>query len=438
MLHVNRFRKIKLLFADLVIFYLSLYITLAIRGSGLPDAKILRVNLWPFSIIYIVWVVIFYIAGLYELEKFISLKNLRSVIFHTMFYTGIISVIIFYVIPYFGITPKTILLIDAAIVTIFVWFIRRAAFVSAKEGAGSRVYFFLNHTEGALSESEEIKNFKELLKSRPQLGYKVVGEMNDADMIVIAEYAKKDSASLEALYMAIFSHKTIVDFSKFYESVTGKVPVYMISKVWFLQNLIEINKRTFETLKRWGDIFASIILLIPTVAIFPFVALVIKLTSSGPVLFRQARVGKNGKTFELIKFRSMIVDAERSGYHGWAKLPEGDKRITFIGNILRKTRIDELPQIWNILRGEMSLVGPRPERPEFVRELSAQIPHYKIRHLVEPGLTGWGQINFSEASARDAVLKLQYDLYYIKNRSIFLEAVILLKTILIVFKREGK
>ncbi|MFH1534764.1 MAG: sugar transferase, partial [Patescibacteria group bacterium] len=223
---------------------------------------------------------------------------------------------------------------------------------------------------------------------------------------------------------------------KFYESVTGKIPVSLIDKTWFLENLLEINKQTFEKFKRVVDIIFSIILFIPFIIVYPFAALAIKINSKGPVFYKQKRVGKNEKFFEILKFRSMVADAEKNGAE-WAK--ENDKRITIAGNILRKTRIDELPQIWNVLKGDLSFVGPRPERPEFVQELENQIPHYSMRHLVRPGLSGWAQINFPYgASVEDATEKMQYDLYYIKNRSFLLEISIMLKTIMTLLSHSGR
>ncbi|PIT89076.1 MAG: hypothetical protein COU27_02185 [Candidatus Levybacteria bacterium CG10_big_fil_rev_8_21_14_0_10_36_7] len=225
--------------------------------------------------------------------------------------------------------------------------------------------------------------------------------------------------------------------------LTGRIPVSLVNENWFLENLAELDKQTFEKIKRWVDILMTIIFSVPTIILFPFVAIAIKLNSNGPIFIKQKRTGKMGKVFKLYKFRSMVALnpdglAETDIKMGWKK-PEGtDARITFIGNILRTTRIDELPQIWNVLRGDLSFVGPRPERPEFVQELEKEIPYYSIRHIIKPGLTGWAQINFSGASAKDAPIKMQYDLYYIKNRSLLLEISILLKTVMVVLRRAGK
>jgi lipopolysaccharide/colanic/teichoic acid biosynthesis glycosyltransferase len=161
--------------------------------------------------------------------------------------------------------------------------------------------------------------------------------------------------------------------------------------------------------------------------LFPLIALAIKLDSHGPVLFKQKRVGRNGRNFDIYKFRTMVRDAEKNGAQ-WAV--EKDPRVTRIGRILRRTRLDEVPQLWNVLKGDMSLVGPRPERPEFVEELAKEIPYYEQRHLVPPGLTGWAQVRYRYgASKEDAVRKLQYELYYVRHLSIMFDIEILLRTI---------
>ncbi len=226
-----------------------------------------------------------------------------------------------------------------------------------------------------------------------------------------------------------------MEISHLSEQLTGTIPVSAINVGWFVENLREFNKRGFETFKRFLDLAAAVLLGVPTLLIFPLVALAIKLDDPGPILFRQKRMGKDGHLFDVIKFRTMVTDAEREGAQ-WST--EGDHRITAIGHVLRKTRIDELPQLWNVLKAEMSLVGPRPERPEFVEQLVETIPFYETRHLVKPGLTGWAQINFRYGSSvDDAKEKLQYELYYIKNRSVLLELSILIKTLATVLRCEG-
>ena len=256
-------------------------------------------------------------------------------------------------------------------------------------------------------------------------------------LIVASRNIMQDENAVKRFYEALPLGVSVIDFPSFYEMIMEKVPVSAINETWFLENLMEINKRTFEAIKRGFDIILAILLGIPTILLFPLAAILIKAETPGPALYRQKRVGKNGEVFEAIKFRSMINNAEKEKT-GWIKPEKGDCRVTRIGNILRKTRIDELPQIWNVLKGEMSFIGPRPERPEFVKELEQQIPYYAMRHLVKPGLSGWAQINFSDASAKDALEKLQYDLYYIKNRSLVLDLAIAAKTIATIVGRTGR
>ncbi len=429
MIFSNRSRKILLFGGDIALLYLSLFITLVLRYGSLPSQKLWNVHKMPFLFVYLLWALIFYIAGLYEIEKFLSPAGLRNRIFKTMMTCGWLTIFLFYLIPFFRIAPKTNLVINILIATVFIWFWRKLIFDRAVKSSKTRVFFFGK-------EKKEIADFAEYLSERPQLGFETANHAGGADIIIVPEELKRDSEIVHSLYETALLGKTIIGFDKFYESITERVPVSLISEEWFFENLMELNKQGFEKFKRVADFIFSLILFIPFIIILPLAAIAIKLNSKGPVFYKQKRVGKRGKIFEIIKFRSMVAGAEKNGAQ-WAK--EKDKRITFIGNILRRTRLDELPQIWNVLGGNLSFVGPRPERPEFVKELEKIIPHYQMRHLIKPGLTGWAQINFPYgASVEDATEKLQYDLYYIKNRSILLELVILLKTTMVVLSRKGR
>jgi lipopolysaccharide/colanic/teichoic acid biosynthesis glycosyltransferase len=194
--------------------------------------------------------------------------------------------------------------------------------------------------------------------------------------------------------------------------------------------------RVFLAGKRSLDLLTACGGLVIVALLAPWVALANAVWSPGPLLYWQTRVGRGGRPFELVKFRSMIPDAESLG-PVWAT--EGDERVTAVGRVLRKARLDELPQVWNILKGEMSLVGPRPERPEFVRELVQEIPFYQARHAVRPGITGWAQVRYRYGnSVQDALVKLQYDLYYIKHQNLYLELSILVKTAAVMIRLRGR
>ena len=219
----------------------------------------------------------------------------------------------------------------------------------------------------------------------------------------------------------------VTNLSTFYEQVLSEVPVDHLEPHWFLFADLKHYRETQLILKRAVDIVGSIIGLALTLPLWPLIAFLIRLNSPGPAFYSQQRVGINGCVFRLHKFRTMHLGAEKNG-HAWAA--EGDPRITAVGWYLRKTRLDELPQLWNILLGQMSIVGPRPERPEFIEELAPKIRYYNERHLVKPGLTGWAQINYRYgASVEDARRKLQLDLWYIKHMSIELDLAIFLRTL---------
>ncbi len=225
----------------------------------------------------------------------------------------------------------------------------------------------------------------------------------------------------------------VTDILDFLERETGKIDLDLLSPTWFVYTEAGYTNSVFRFAKRMTDILLSVIILLLTSPIFLFVVAAILIESGirAPVFYRQRRVGHGNKTFPLLKFRSMSVDAEKKDGPQWAS--SNDNRITAIGRIIRRFRIDELPQLFNVLRGEMSIVGPRPERPEFVEMLSSEIPMYNVRHNMRPGLTGWAQLNFPYgASIMDASEKLSYDIFYIKNASITLDLLIFLQTIEVV------
>lgn len=418
-----------LLLGDVALLYGGLFLALIIRYGSLPTEMLWEAHRMPFLFVNLAWLVIFYIAGLYDVEKFsVSVKIVN--ILKTMLMGTVVAVAVFYFVPfsYFGITPKTNLFIDAVVVSLLLWLWRKLFYKVVIKSPKIKIFFTGN--------GGEISSFSNLIAQNPQFGYKIIQDISLTDIIVVSAEAKQDPELVKNLYEKVLSGKTIISFDKLYESITGMIPVSVVSKAWFWENLLEINKQRFEKTKRWMDAFLASALFVPLTAMLPIVALAIKLNSAGPIFYRQRRIGKNGKEFEIAKFRSMVCDAEKNGAV-WASC--NDNRATFVGKILRKTRIDELPQIWNVLKGELSFIGPRPERPEFVKELVEKIPYYQMRHLVKPGLSGWAQINFPYgASVEDALQKLQYDLFYVKNRSLVLEISIMLKTIMTLLKREGR
>ena len=228
----------------------------------------------------------------------------------------------------------------------------------------------------------------------------------------------------------------VVDLSSFFERETGQIQIESLNPSWMIfsdgfsrGSIKDMSKRVF-------DVIASALLMLVTLPVIFVTALLIWLESGSPILYRQERVGEYGRVFDVLKFRSMRQDAERDGVPQWAK--KQDDRVTRVGKIIRKLRVDELPQIFNVLNGDMSFVGPRPERPFFVEDLSQKISYYPSRHTVKPGITGWAQIRYPYgATVEDAIQKLQYDLYYVKNHTLFLDLIILFQTAQVILFGKG-
>lgn len=257
----------------------------------------------------------------------------------------------------------------------------------------------------------------------------------DIEKIVLALDERRGQLSMHDLISYKFMGVEIVDGVAFYEDLTGKIPVEKVNPSWFLFSKGFRVSRLTERIKRLLDVLISFIGLLVSLPITLATALIIKLESPGPIFYRQHRVGLHGDIFEVIKFRSMCENAEKDGAV-WAV--QEDCRVTKFGAIIRKTRIDEIPQMYNVLRGDMSFVGPRPERPIFVRELAKTIPFYSIRHVVKPGITGWAQVSYPYgASEEDALRKLEYDLFYLKNLSISFDLFIIFQTVKIVLFQRG-
>jgi sugar transferase (PEP-CTERM system associated) len=273
----------------------------------------------------------------------------------------------------------------------------------------------------------------------------VVGRVDDLStvvqtlpvhMIVIALTERRGHLPVKQLLNCKLQGIEIVDYPAFFETLVGKIPVEDLEPSWLVQSKGLLITPTMRLLKRAIDIVLASILLVVVAPILMPVALLVKITSPGPVLYCQKRVGLNGQIFTIYKFRSMVVNAERGQGAIWAQ--ENDPRITRFGHFIRKTRIDELPQLFNVFKGDMSFIGPRPERPELVAEIEKTVPYYQERHIVKPGITGWAQIMYPYgASIGDALEKLRYDLYYIKNLSVLLELVIVLETINVMLFRQG-
>ena len=455
MLTSRRPRQYLLLAVDIVVLFVSLFATLWLR-RGLGEAvKTIGIHARYFSLIFAAWLLVYYVTGFYDLEKDFDDPRFLGKILWTSLLGALVGALYFYLNRSTPIFPRGVLALDAFVTAIFIWLWRSSySRISRKIMPRRRVAFV--GTDPALSE------LVAEIQSHPNHGYEAaafydesgrpspegrVREFRDAEsfiwmtenlgisLVVISDERSLSEETRMALISLMGPAIRFTRLDSFYEYLLRKIPIGTISDFWFLENIDLRAKRPYEVAKRCADVALATIGLVAFLPIWLIVALLVKLTSRGPVFFVQTRLGKGGDLFKMVKFRTM-----RSGDNDFSPTVSKDGRITPIGNLLRRTRIDEVPQFINILRGEMSFIGPRPERPELAEGLDRHVPYYRQRLLVKPGISGWDQVSgeYHSPSIEDTYKKLQYDLYYIKNLSFTLDISILAKTIATVFARSGR
>jgi len=453
----KNFLKFTLLIGDVFLMYLALFLTLAIRYkdfSFLPGPQT-KIFLLHFSFIYLFWILILFIFDFYNPSFLRKTSDLfrNSLIF--LFLAGAIGTIYFYLQPQLAITPKRILFLDVLFFTVFlyIWrivFIQILKFFVIKEkiiiiGAPSNFSELLN--DSLKVEDYQIVafynpgSFNKSLSFSKLAKYGIISEISKLKEIIDKEGVNtisftsdfyKDEKIVKEIFLNLPPKLNFINFTDFYENLTKKVPLEAVNELWLLENLSRVERKIDEILKRIFDILFSILGLLITLFLFPFIALAIKIDSLGPVFYTQKRVGKDRKIFTLYKFRTMKVSENQDKELWREKDPE---QITGAGKVLRKFYLDEIPQFFHIFKGDISFVGPRPEWIELAKIFEKEIPFYSLRYLVKPGFTGWAQLNFPPStSIEEAKEKFQYDLYYIKNRSFFLDLEIILKTIQLLFR----
>lgn len=420
-------------FGDFIAFWISFYVILSIRYWYITTSNMIQIHALPFLILYISWILTFFLFGLYDLYNIKpTIPYLRRFSL-ALLICFIIGIIFFYFVPIFGISPKTNLLFQVLGFGSFSFFLRRIVYalfsnqiVSPVILVGKTIYMEILH---------------DVISKNPQLGLKIFCYTKNIDealqnyiglkgAVFVFEDTEQEIPKRDII--TLYEKKTeIIDVAEAYERYLHKIPVGYISQSWFIKNINTQKDFIYDFFRRILDAIISIIILIVTSPFVVVSAFAIYLNDRGPILYKQGRVGLNNKTFKLYKLRSMVVDAEKYGAV-WSD--KKDSRVTQVGKIIRKLHIDEIPQMINILKGDLSLVGPRPERPEFVELLEKSIPHYELRHIIRPGFTGWAQIKYRYArTAEDSKEKFEYDLYYLKNRNIFLDFGIIIRTIQIIF-----
>ena len=436
-----------LLLGDIVSFCVALWLTLLVRYFALPSSELWASHIVPFAILFIVWIVIFFIAGLYEKHTLILKSKLAATILNAQILNSALAAVFFYIIPYFGITPKTTLFIDLFISFALIQYWRLYIFPFFETKKREKALLI-----GSGSEMEELKaEVNDNSRYNLQFVSSVdLDSMNNIDFdgevlsriysegvhVIVADFKnEKVEALLPKLYNLIFSKVKFIDMHKVYEDIFDRIPLSLVKYGWFLENISTSVQKSYDIGKRLMDIVLSFVLGLLSLIFYPFVWIAIKIEDRGSLFFIQERVGQNNKIVKVVKFRSL---AEHSDEGGIAK----DPKPTKVGQFVRKTRIDELPQLWNVFRGDLSMIGPRPEIPALVKLYEKEIPYYNIRHLIKPGLSGWAQIYHREhphhsADTMETKNKLSYDLYYIKNRSITLDLKVALRTLKVLLSREG-
>ena len=422
------------LIPDVALLYLGLYLATILRYGSVLGISDLRVYINSFSPLYFLWLVVFFIHGLFEPS---ALRRYTGLVFNLVSAFAInllVSIVYFYFQPNLILTPRRFLLIHLATAFVLVLAWHLAVKYLFKNRLVQNVYLF--------SFDHELKDLEEEIKSRSFMGFRVLGHLNEQNLlsvqlakdslVILPDNLQAKPESLKKFYELRKLGVGFVNHRNFYENLLRKVYLSQIDEVWFLENVNYKEKRLHNFLKRVVDIVTGILGLLVFILTLPIVALLIKATSKGKVLIVQDRIGKLGRIFKVYKYRSMFVDEKNV----WTQV--ADKRITPFGKILRKTRVDEWPQFINLIIGNMSLVGPRPEQPGIVEKLKTEIPFYDERHLVKPGITGWAQLNVYAGSIEESIHKLQYDFYYIKHRSLSLDLEIILKTIYYIFTWQGR
>ncbi len=440
----NKAKVFFLFVGDIVALYTSLFVTLILRYGSDFYNQFTNFHAFPFTVIFAIWLVVFYISGLYDLRRLRNNLDFLKTLALAICINGLLATTLFYLLPISGIAPKTNLFIYIAVFACIEIFWRQLFNRLASSGEAPNRVLLIGNSETA----EEISK---MISTNPQFGYEIISWLREEktngessvgaiivkhniNVIVVPRHLKHNSNFTNELYKLLSRGIEIRDLASFYELIMRKVPLADVDETWFLEHLVN-HARFYDQLKRAGEVLFAILLQIAVLPVEILIALISIITSPGPIVYKQVRVGKNDKEFTLYKFRTMKIDAEKNGVQ-WSG--EKDDRVTPFGKFLRRTHFDELPQLVNIIIGNLSFVGPRPERPEFVRLLQKQIPYFEIRSIVHPGVTGWAQINHRYgAPDADSYEKLQYDIYYIKNRSIILDLAIIIKTIRSLFMNRG-
>lgn len=434
-----------LFFGDVLVFIASLWLTLFARYGALPAERLLVEHIGPFSMLFVLWLLVFYMSGLYGKRVVLAKTALFGAILRTQILNIVLAALFFFFASGVGITPKTNLILYLAISLVLILLWRLYVFPNISRPAS-------RERAGILGEGPEVEELVKEVNGNPRyhLAFAVVATPAEfaAHPEAIAEKLKAEGVSL---LVVDTEHDTLrpvlanvyelsfirpgyqfVSFYDLYEEVFDRVPLSLLQYDWFLKNVSFGASVFYPAAKRAIDIVGALLMGVVTIVITPILFVLMRLEGPGPVFIVQERIGRFGAPVKAYKFRSMGKNNAASGT--WVK--EEENHITKLGSVLRRTSLDEFPQFWNVLKGEVSLIGPRNDIRGLGMRLGEAIPYYNVRYVVPPGITGWAQINqqyepgnISPQSIEETKMRLAYDFYYIKNRSLALDMVIALKTV---------
>ncbi len=448
---VSLYKKqgVMLFLGDLVMLVLSLFTSLAVRFGELPSKKTFLEHLFPFTLLFLASVFCFFVAGLYEKQLLKVRRRIPELLFSSVLANAVVGISLFYFFPLFTVTPKLVLFLYIVISFLFL-FVWRTLSVSISTRRKKESALLLGEglfIEELMHEINESNRYPFLFKKLKESGdvapenfrALITGFIKEEriSLVVVDGSDPKIAPAIGVLNELLILGVECIEVRDFYEKVFDRVPLGLIKDSWILDHLSLYPHALYDGAKRVMDIIISLPVLLISLVFYPIVFFFQLFEGSRRLFSIQERVGQFGKPIRMIKFRTMLFD-DNGMWGGGQK-----NKVTTFGAFLRKTRLDELPQLINILRGELSLIGPRPEFPKAVLEYEKQIPYYNMRHMIKPGLSGWAQIYHENhphhgMDIKETKNKLSYDIFYIKNRSIMLDLVIAVKTIKTLLSRQGK
>ena len=419
----------------IVIFFLSLWLTVQWKyPQGLSEEG-WAIHIKLFTGIYVLWIFVYYGFRLFDAWTFKRIGQLLTSLVYITLANTLLAIAVFYIQPNLILTPRRFLLVHVVITFVLssLWLISIRSILQKK--IKMHVHF--------LELQDAFGVIKGEMRLEKKMGYELVSNITADDLndirhpertlLVLPSHKPLNQELMKSISGLHAKGASFVRLERFYEDIFRRVYLKHLNEWWFIENINRSRRGFYRLAKRIIDTFFAILIGIVFIITYPVVAILVKLSDPGPIFFKQSRVALNGKIFSIYKYRTMRMG---TSVNTWTT--SRDPRITRVGRLLRKTRIDELPQCINILKGDMSFVGPRPEQAGIVNELKEKIPFYNERHVVRPGITGWGQLYIYAGTQEETKRKLQYDLYYLKHRSLLFDLEIIMKTVFHILFLEGR